>query len=191
MLARPTTPESMGHHGLSKHTCTSHQWHWWPKSPPRDSTTTTYRHTHTHTHTYALLTHCIALSHRTRPPSQPARASQATVVESRNVNPPRLDALEDRASPSYPNLHRHHATYLLTRLYPRPTSPNLVNCPRPRHSQTHPLGAVALGPGRLRTGGGKMFRPPLPRRRDLVGRRRLTPRMESEDRTSHHHQSCK
>lgn len=41
-----------------------------------------------------------------------------------------------------------------------------------------------------------MFRPPLPRRRDLVGRRRLTPRMESEDRTSHHHyhhhhQSCK
>lgn len=59
---------------------------------------------YTHTHTYALLTHCIALSHRTRPPSQPARASQATVVESRNVNPPRLDALEDRASPSYPNL---------------------------------------------------------------------------------------
>lgn len=75
-----------------------------------------------YTHIYALLTHCIALSHRTRPSSQPARASQATVVESRNVNPPRLDALEDRASPSYPNLTTPR--YLPT--YPTLSSANLT-----------------------------------------------------------------
>lgn len=99
-----------------------------PKSPPRNSTTTqrTGIHTHTHTHTRFIDPLHRPIQPHTRPPTQPARASQATVVESQDVNPPRLDALEDRAS-SMPQPHRHHATAFS--LYPRPTSPNLVNCP--------------------------------------------------------------
>lgn len=129
LLARS---REMGHHGLSRQAhmrTTSHR----PKAPPPETApphnVPAYAHTHTHTHTGTHICFIDPL-HRPiqphTPPTQPARASQATVVESQDVNPPRLAALEDRAS-SMPRPHRNHATAFS--LYPRPTSPNLVNCP--------------------------------------------------------------